>query len=252
MTIPEAALDELADELFRGYDAEETTRAEPFSRNMLKLTDLIRLSGIELNDFKIHCATGASNPLEAFLDGTWQQWQERQNQKNFECAQVLSLIHLGGTRWLFAGVFKVLGVKAGNTHNPDGYEYSTEELAGLEHLTGRAIVEFNKKFRNSYLRGNKYEEDLFVAAIRDQRLTIGEFPGFNAVLLSHTMLRTVVRESHPSWLAALGNVAGIYVITDNTSGKQYVGSAYGGIGIWQRWCAYAKNGMVAIQSCDNC
>ena len=210
---------------------------------MLKLTDLLRLSGIELVDFKIHCATGIeSSPLEAFLDGSWKQWQERQNQKNFECDQILSLIHLGGTRWLFGGVFTVLGVKQGNIHNPNGYEYETKELDGLGHLTGRAVVEFTKTFRASYLRGEKYANELLVAAIRDQRLTVGDFPGFNDVLLSHTMLRTVVRESHPSWHAALSNVSGVYVITENTTGKQYVGSAYGGVGIWQRWSAYAKTG----------
>lgn len=195
---------------------------------MFKLVELIRLSGIELGDFKIHCATGIrSSPVEAFLEGSWKEWQERQNQKNFECDQVLSLIHLGGSRWLFAGVFAVLGVKQGNIHNPNGYEYVTRELEGLDHLTGRAIVDFNKAFRASYLRGPKYESEILVAAIRDQRLTVGDFPGFNAVLLSHTMLRTVVRESNPSWMAALGNVSGIYLITDNTTGKQYVGSAYG-------------------------
>jgi hypothetical protein len=210
---------------------------------MLKLTDLIRLSGIDLGDFKIHCATGIEfSPLEAFLDGSWKQWQERQNQKNFECDQILSLIHLGGTRWLFGGVFTVLGVKLGNIHNPNGYEYETKELDGLGHLTGRAVVEFTKTFRASYLRGEKYANELLVAAIRDQRLTVGDFPGFNDVLLSHTMLRTVVRESHPSWRAALSNVSGVYVITENTTGKQYVGSAYGGVGIWQRWSAYAKTG----------
>ena len=31
-------------------------------------------------------------------------------------------------------------------------------------------------------------------------------------------------------------------LTNNSSGKHYVGSAYGGDGIWSRWCAYAKNG----------
>ena len=200
---------------------------------MLKLTDLLRLSGIALGDFKIHCATGVtSSPLEAFFDGTFQQWQGSQNQKNFECEQILSLIHLGGTRWLFAGVFAVLGVKAGNDHNPNGYEYSTKELDGLDHLTGRAIVEFNKTFRASYLRSGKYEDQLLVVAIRDRRMTIGDFPGFNSVLLSHTMLRTVIREANPSWRTALSNVSGVYVITDTSSGKQYVGSAYGGIGIW--------------------
>ena len=128
---------------------------------MLKLTKLIELSEITLGKFKIHCATGAgSGPLEAFFDGSWKEWQERQNQKNFECDQILSLIHLGGSRWLFAGVFEVLGVNYGNDHNPNGYRYSTEEIAGLEHLTGRAVIQFNKTFRQSYLIGSKHENEL--------------------------------------------------------------------------------------------
>ena len=73
-------------------------------------------------------------------------------------------------------------------------------------------------------------------------MTVGEFPGFNAVLLSHAKLKTVVRENIESWRAALSNVAGVYVITDRSIGKQYVGSACGVGGIWSRWCAYAKNG----------
>lgn len=77
---------------------------------MFKLTDLIELSGVKLDDFKVHCATGIeTTQLEAFLDGTWKDWQETQNQRNFECKQIVSLIHLGANRWLFAGVFEVLG-----------------------------------------------------------------------------------------------------------------------------------------------
>jgi len=210
---------------------------------MLKLTDLIKLSNISLSDFKIHCATGiTSSPLEAFFDGKWKQWQEIQNQKNFECKQIISLIHLNGSQWLFAGIFEVLGVKQGPANRPNGYEYTTIETPGVEHLTGRAIINFNKNFRASYLRGEKFGHELIVSAIRDQQMTIGDFPGFNRVLLSIPMLRTIIREKNPSWLSALGNVAGIYVITDNFSGKLYVGSACGGIGIWQRWSAYAKTG----------
>jgi hypothetical protein len=210
---------------------------------MLKLTDLIQMAGINLADYKIHCATGLnSSPLEAFFDGRWKEWQEEQNQKNFECDQILSLIQLDGSRWLFAGVFEVLGVKKGSRHNPEGYRYSTRELRGLEHLTGRAIVRFEKQFRASYLIGSKYADKMHVVGLHEHRMSVGDFPGFNAVLLSHAKLKTVVRENTESWRAALGNVAGVYIITDNSTGKQYVGSAYGGDGIWRRWCAYAKNG----------
>jgi hypothetical protein len=39
----------------------------------------------------------------------------------------------------------------------------------------------------------------------------------------------------------LSAVAGIYLITDNLTGQQYVGSAYGINGILGRWTIYAKN-----------
>jgi hypothetical protein len=210
---------------------------------MLKLTDLIKMAGVDLGDWKIHCATSQkSPPLEAFFDGLWKEWQEEQNQKNFECGQIVSLIQLDGSRWLFAGVFEVLGVRKGNRHNPEGYRYSTREVPGLEHLTGRAIVQFDKRFRASYLIGPKYADQMHVVALHEQRMTVGEFPGFNSVLLSHATLKTVVRENIESWRAALGAVAGVYVITDKTSGEQYVGSAYGVGGFWTRWRDYAQNG----------
>jgi hypothetical protein len=34
----------------------------------------------------------------------------------------------------------------------------------------------------------------------------------------------------------------VYIICDTKTGKIYVGSAYGGIGLWQRWTAYAETG----------
>lgn len=45
-----------------------------------------------------------------------------------------------------------------------------------------------------------------------------------------------------TWQQGLGSIAGVYLITDEKSGRQYVGSAYGVNGIWQRWCAYAATG----------
>ncbi|MBO0935409.1 GIY-YIG nuclease family protein [Fibrella sp. HMF5335] len=35
---------------------------------------------------------------------------------------------------------------------------------------------------------------------------------------------------------------GIYLITDRSNGKKYVGSAYGDYGVWSRWAIYAGTG----------
>jgi hypothetical protein len=40
----------------------------------------------------------------------------------------------------------------------------------------------------------------------------------------------------------LSSVSGVYVIVDSATGKQYVGSACGIEGIWQRWVTYAVSG----------
>ena len=198
---------------------------------MLKLIDLIKLAGIELHDFKIHCATPGDDPLtrfplEAFYAGKFREWQERQGKKNFECEQILSLINLEKDQWLFAGVY-VVDERAKPT-STGGYRYSTHEVSGLEHLVGKAIVQFRRPGRQPYLLGAKYKDHLLVAELRSQRMTIGDFPGYKSVLLSYSMLQTVVQEYSSSWRTALSNVAGVYLITDTSDGKAYAQNGHGG------------------------
>ena len=127
--------------------------------NMLNLIELIKLAGVSLGNFKIHCATGVHQPpLNAFFEGTFQQWQEYQTRANFNCDTVISLIQLNGAEWLFAGAWKINSVQKRSKGGTDWFQYSTAELKGLEHLAGRAIVRFEKKFRQSYLKGDRYAD----------------------------------------------------------------------------------------------
>ena len=210
---------------------------------MIKLIDLVRLAGITIGKLKIHCATGSNpTPLEAFYDGKFREWQEYQNNRNFKCDHIISLIHLGGSDWLFAGIYKVNSCIPKSNNEKTWFEYSTSELLGLDHLAGRAVINFSKDFRASYLNGERYVDQLIVKEIKPERQSIGDFPGYNKVFLPLRGLKTVVRQQLQSWKTALSNVAGIYLIADTMTGKQYVGSAYGDAGIWQRWCAYADTG----------
>jgi hypothetical protein len=207
----------------------------------------VRISGIDLGDYKIHCATDNKvsgwRPLEAYFAGTFEIGQSSQSQKNFECDNVLSLINLGNSRrWLFVGVYHVLGVREVHEEVSSRFIYTLNALPGLEHLTGRAIIDFSKAFRASYLVGNNHEDQLVVTSIREEKMSIADFPGFNAVRLSFEMLKSIIRQDNPTWRSALANVGGVYVITDVSTGRQYVGSAYGGMGLWQRWSAYANCG----------
>ncbi|HUZ66880.1 MAG TPA: hypothetical protein VMU56_04365, partial [Beijerinckiaceae bacterium] len=46
---------------------------------------------------------------------------------------------------------------------------------------------------------------------------------------------------YPSWQAPLREHKGVYLLTFD-DGMQYVGSATGEQGFWQRWCDYLRNG----------
>lgn len=210
---------------------------------MLKLIDLIGMAGVQLGNFKIHCATGNDHPpLNAFFAGSFQQWQAYQTRANFNCNTVVSLIHLGGSEWLFAGAWKVNGVQKRSKGGTSWFQYSTTELKGLEHLAGRAIVHFQKKFRQSYLNGARYADQLLVNEIRPLRMSVGDFPGYASVNVDYSLLQVIVGQELPSWKSALKSVSGVYVIADTSTGRLYVGSAYGEGGIWSRWVQYANSG----------
>lgn len=69
------------------------------------------------------------------------------------------------------------------------------------------------------------------------------FPGFDRLVLDYAQLQAVMREHrYASWRTALSSVVGIYLITDTSDGRQYVGKADGVESIRQRWGAYATNG----------
>ena len=132
----------------------------------IKLIDLIKSSGVEITDYKIHCAIDASKnnkPLEMFFAGKFQEYQDHQTKKNFNKPYILSMIYLGANKWLFSGLWKKISLEKSQVKDGDRllFKYNTELVKGLEHLTGRAIIFFEKNFRASYLIGSKYENNLF-------------------------------------------------------------------------------------------
>lgn len=210
---------------------------------MIGLVEFLKASGIALdeNKLKIHlaCWNGHEHPIDEYYAGNFEKWQQWQTRRNFKCSQVLSLIDLGRSNWLFAGVHEILGCKA-HPKNSEHFLYSTRLLPKQEELIGRIIV-YHKRTRASYI-WHKPEVVLPIAEIRREKLTIEEFPGYNGVVISHSSLKIIVRQKIASWYGALANIKGIYLITDTTTGQHYVGKASGRTGIWQRWCSYAENG----------
>jgi len=69
------------------------------------------------------------------------------------------------------------------------------------------------------------------------------FPGFDKVLLTfHELGEMVSDRRYADWQVALSQVQGIYLITDSSNGRQYVGKADGAERLLQRWKSYALDG----------
>lgn len=66
------------------------------------------------------------------------------------------------------------------------------------------------------------------------------FPGYDKVNISWEEMSRVLEKD--TWKTALQNQKGVYLITDISNGKMYVGSAYGENMILGRWRAYVRTG----------
>lgn len=186
---------------------------------------------------KVHlaCWSGQENPLDVYYRGGFDLWQSWQNKPNFERPYVVALISLPeATRWLFVGVY----ASRGKRNLPNGkYQYDLTPLPAYAEFAGRLFVTFTRT-RASYLRGESCAPRMTVHALTAEPVKLDEFPGFKTVDISFEDLDYLVRSGTTSWRTALGNVAGVYLISDTLTGKLYVGSATGEGGIWGRWRHY--------------
>lgn len=171
-----------------------------------------------------------------FLMGGFKEWQEYQSKLNFGRSYIISLIRMGNMEWLFGGVYVVKGYKP----LQDGhYRYKTELASVGKELIGKVIVKFVRTFRQSYCCLENYIDKLNVIEIRRDVYAL-PFPGYDKVSLSWKELYSVINTE--AWKTALQNQKGVYLITDTSNGKLYVGSAFGDEMLWGRWKSYIETG----------
>lgn len=208
---------------------------------MLKLLDILQIQENDLPKYKLHLAIGPKNkkePLYELFKGTFKSWQEWQTKKNFERDYILSIIYYDHDEWIFGGIYERKYVNRVENH----FEYYTELLDLRKDLIGRLIIRFHRPGRQSYLNLEKWVDKLEVVEILRKPYTVKNFPGYENVLIGFDLLKIIIKREEPSWKTALSSVKGVYIITDKSNGKIYVGSAYGDAPFWSRWALYAKNG----------
>jgi hypothetical protein len=195
--------------------------------------------------YKLHLASwnNEDQPLDVFVrdreewDG-WNRW--RGERDDFSRDYIFSLIDFypEKDRWLFGGAYRVLSRK--RVKRDTGYDI--ELLEQSRPLIGRLKLEFKRPGRAKAIKFENHYKNLIVVEITPEPYSGETFPGYEHIDIGFTMLETICAIQRSDWRTALESVKGIYLITDTSNGKRYVGSAYGVNGIWSRWSCYIETG----------
>ena len=150
------------------------------------------------------------------------------------------LIADGGRRSRLWGTFENHG-EVGTTSNEKYRSFDLRRSDFLAPLVDRLVVEWDNPRSWHRNAGSATGARMPVLEIADRDKV--HFPGFDGVLLTYHQLRDMVDDPrYADWRIALSEVQGIYLITDSSNGKQYVGKADGAERILGRWTAYARDG----------
>ena len=212
----------------------------------IMIDDLLRLSDREEASVKIkfNQNNGNEDPMDLYLrdpeivNHQWLFW--RNKQRYFNVGQIaVCFLKLGYDTWLLTTVKRVtkeLGVVG-------GVNYEGEELLEYSQYFGRVIIKYHKTAQTQGMFYRSVFDELEVLEILPGIYDGDEFPGYDNVSLSYARLSLIVERKRKSWITALENQKAVYLITDKSNGKLYVGSATSDNGmLLSRWSDYIANG----------
>lgn len=211
---------------------------------MILLNDILKLENLKNVKVRFNLMFRDNwNPIELFRNGEERVMLDGQywnySKKSFKEGQItIGFIPIKGSKdqWLLFHIGKV--IKDLNIYNAVGYEYLN--LPEYEKFLGRLIIKFKNKSQTMIRLAESVIHECEVVQILPDTFDNELFPGYDKVDISWDDLRRVVDKE--SWRTALKNQKGVYLITDTSNGKMYVGSAYGEDMILNRWQSYIKNG----------
>ena len=116
--------------------------------------------------------------------------------------------------------------------------YKFEQAPLLEAYRNRLVIDWGHSQTYIQKRLDKTISEIYPKGF------VSIFPGWDKVHLSFKELTEIIKnpDGNKDWHEYLSRHSGVYVIFDSATGMQYVGSAYGSGGIWNRWAGYARTG----------
>lgn len=150
----------------------------------------------------------------------------------------IGFVSLGNDNWLFTGIVQVL--------KDNGYAQKADAkyIESYKKYAFRVVVKYHKVEQNGIILAKNLLPKLEVVEIwpPEKEVLDKSFPGYNNVSVSYGELKNRLATSD-EWRAFLKARKGVYLISDTSNGKLYVGSAYGENGIYGRWKTYVESGF---------
>ena len=220
---------------------------------MIELNQFIKVPNLNKTKIKFNMNAGnveirAWDLLFKEDETEWEQinaWKTKHPNNNLNHADYLlafaQYYPYGPEYFIFGGLYKIKKIEP-EVFDEVGYELTL--MDDYKEYRKRLIVKLKKPIgRDLYNRLYKNIQDTLEPEVYEiaPNTKLGHFPGYQNVTLSHPQMQQIISRNEPSWKQALMNVKGVYVITDLSNGKLYIGSASGNTdGIWQRWSDYAN------------
>ena len=210
----------------------------------IKLNDILQLSDLANVKVRFITKSGAKwSPIEIFKDSSvshrllGDHYWNYKGQKSYKEGQItVGLARISNNSWLLFHIGRV--TKDLNRLSSIGYEYET--LSEYQKFFGRLIIRYKNTSQNLVRLASSVMHECEVEQILPDIFDNDVFPGYDKVNISWNELSRVIEKD--TWKTALRNQKGVYLITDISNGKNYVGSAYGENMILGRWQSYIRNG----------
>lgn len=174
--------------------------------------------------------------LDTLLKGQYWNYKKNKSFKNGQITIGFIKISRNDNLWLLFHIGKIVR----DLNKLDGVGYDYEVLSEYEKYFGRLIVKYKNKAQTMIRLADSVINDCEVVNILSDTFDNDLFPGYDKVNISWDEMSRVI--NNDTWKTALKNQKGVYLITDISNGKMYVGSAYGENMILGRWQSYVKNG----------
>ena len=215
------------------------------------LNDILKIPENQIQDYKVkfNVNNGYTEPLLVMTRSydeicNWIAWKkEKDDLPRLKVIAFVRYYTVSQNQWIFAGAYEV-NKKSNFYEVKEGVGYDLTPISEYKNLYGRLVVEYKNTTQQLKRNAENVLNDIKVVELLKKPYNGVEFEGYNNINLTFQELEIIIKNNVDEWKRKLENVTGIYMLFDRSTGKKYIGSAYGESGIWKRWSdyIYSNNG----------